>query len=124
MTSVESPSASAGTVSARSATLIRMPFERDSVLLLEAGRLGDANRLLEAALASRTLRVSVTASRLAEDSWRRGFRWIAIASGDHLAGGLSRLGYAFRTHAGAGRCSPTVPTPRSERFGGTRWENC
>ena len=76
----------AGTVSARSATLIRMPFERDSVLLLEAGRLEDADRLLDAALASRTLRVSVTTSRLAEDSWRRGFRWIAIASGDHLAG--------------------------------------
>ena len=76
----------AETVSARSATLIRMPFERESVLLLEAGRLEDADRLLEAALAARTLRVSVTTSRLAEDSWRRGFRWVAVASGDHLAG--------------------------------------
>lgn len=73
-------------VSARSATLIRMPFESDSVLLLEAAALEDAGPLLAAAVASSELRVSVTTSRLAEDSWRRGFRWIAIAAGDHLAG--------------------------------------
>jgi hypothetical protein len=76
----------AHTVSARSATLIRMPFESDSVLLLEAAALEDAGPLFDAALDSRELRIGVTTSRLAEDSWRRGFRWIAIAAGDHLAG--------------------------------------
>lgn len=73
-------------VPARSATLIRMPFEERAVLLLEARDLEDALPLIEAALAASTVPVSVTTSRLAEDSWRRGFRWIAIAAGDNLAG--------------------------------------
>ena len=109
----------AETVSARSATLIWMPFERESVLLLEAGRLEDADRLLEAALAARTLRVSVTTSRLAEDSWRRGFRWIAVALGDHLPAtaraSATRSGRARRRALLDHRASPPL-----ERFAGLR----
>ena len=91
----------AGTVAARSATLIRMPFEPDAVLLLEARDLSSAGALLEAALESRELRVGVTTSRLAEDSWRRGFRWIAIAAGEHLAG--ERLAPRLRAPDASGR---------------------
>jgi hypothetical protein len=71
-------------VPARSATLLVPAFESEPLLLFE----GDAATVAAALeLAGRGTRVHVATTRLAEDSWRSGFRWLPLlASGVHVAG--------------------------------------
>lgn len=76
----------AARLAARSATLVCIPFEPHAALLLETEDAEEARPLIAAALWERRLPMLVTTTRLAEDSWRSRFRWIAIATGEHLAG--------------------------------------
>ena len=90
----------------RSATLYVQPLGLPGLLLLEAGNCEAATKLIRWALeggaqaADRSgLAIQVLTSRLAEDSWRSGLRWIPLSAGASALAGeplAARLGQPNR----------------------------